>query len=306
MTNDSIKKELLGETSNSDETSSNEKSLSSINNNSIVDAALQYASRGFYVIPISPISKRPLIKFANLPALTAEEIKATWSRYPDANVAIRTVQFFVIDVDRHDGVDGMKSLEMLGHPEWFENTLTERTAHNGIHYYFAKPKNLEITQKISLLKGVDLKYHVNNYVVTSPSKLGDKRYEWLSGRVMKPAPQGLIKLILSKEGKHRTYQQGSNVNVNASGQPIRPRITNAARAWSMTLHGLGDTGRRNSNLAFMVGVMLWHGVSYQDIGTFAVMANNNTPDPLSIREVQTTVNSIIATNLRNQIQSNNQ
>lgn len=299
--NDETKKELTGETDNSNKNFHNEKSLSSINNLTIVDAALQYASKGFYVIPISPISKRPLIKFANRPALTADEIRAIWARYPDANLAIRTVQFFVIDVDRHNGIDGKKKLDELGHPEWFENTLTERTAHNGVHYYFAKPKGLEITQKISLLEGVDLKYHINNYVVAAPSKLGDKHYEWISGRYMKPAPQGLIDFIVHKE--HRTVNTSGNMNFNNN----RPwgRVTKTGQAITMIKRGFGEKGLRNNNVAFFVGILIWNGVPLQTIGQLAIEANNNTPDPLPFDELKTTIKSVINTDQRNRMNNQN-
>lgn len=73
----------------------------------LVNYAVSYAEKGFSVIPIGQ-NKKPLIKFANKPPLTQNEIRKIWQKYPLANIALKTDKFFVIDVDRHSGeVDGM-------------------------------------------------------------------------------------------------------------------------------------------------------------------------------------------------------
>ena len=130
----------------------------------LVNYALSYSEHGFSVIPIGN-NKRPLIKFADKPPLTNTEIRDLWKKYPTANIALKTDKFFVIDVDRHGGeVDGMESIKKLGHDEWFKDTLTERTAHNGFHFFFTKPAKVKIQQNIGFLPSVDLKAHENNYV----------------------------------------------------------------------------------------------------------------------------------------------
>ena len=69
----------------------------------LVNYAKSYAKHGFSVIPI--VNKRPLVKFANRPALTKEEIDAIWTKHPTASIALQTREFLVIDVDRHEGGD---------------------------------------------------------------------------------------------------------------------------------------------------------------------------------------------------------
>lgn len=59
----------------------------------LINYAKSYAEHGFSVIPIGN-DKRPLIKFANKPALTVDEIEAIWKRYPFAKIALKTEQFF--------------------------------------------------------------------------------------------------------------------------------------------------------------------------------------------------------------------
>ena len=90
----------------------------------LVDYAIKYTEHGFSVIPIGQ-NKRPLIKFADKPPLTTNQIKEIWAKYPDANIALKTEKFFVVDVDRHSAnIDGLNSIRELNHPDLFRNTLS--------------------------------------------------------------------------------------------------------------------------------------------------------------------------------------
>lgn len=59
----------------------------------LVNYAVNYAEHGFSVIPIGQ-GKKPLIKFANRPALTPDEIRKIWKENPLANIALKTDKFF--------------------------------------------------------------------------------------------------------------------------------------------------------------------------------------------------------------------
>lgn len=262
----------------------------------LVNYAINYAEHGFSVIPIGQ-NKRPLIKFANKPPLTKEEIQDIWKKYPIANIALKTDTFFVIDVDRHGGeVDGMDSIKSLNHDEWFKDTLTERTAHNGFHFFFTKPKDIEISQNIGFLPSVDLKAHKNNYVVVAPSSLGDKSYKWLNSEPMKLPPDGLIDLIQekAKESKPVEIIEGYKPTGRTQTTELFERIAN----------GLGKTGGRNNALASFVGGLLFRNVDPEAAAKLAVIANENTEDSLSLAEVERTVNSMIEKeNRRREVQS---
>ena len=67
---------------------------------SMKEYALLYQQKGFSVIPISPTTKRPLIEFADKPPLDADGINEVWSKYPNANIALRTTNFFVTSTDK--------------------------------------------------------------------------------------------------------------------------------------------------------------------------------------------------------------
>lgn len=261
----------------------------------LVNYALSYAEHGFSVIPIGS-NKRPLIKFANKPPLEGDEIKQIWQKYPTANIALRTDNFFVIDVDRHGEKDGMKSIKALNHDEWFKNTLTERTAHNGFHFFFTKPKDLKIQQNIGFLPSVDLKAHENNYVVVAPSQLGDKQYKWLNSKPMKEPPQGLIDLILNKQKEFKPVEQLEGYHPTGK--------TQTTELFEKIANGLGKTGGRNNALASFIGGLLFRNVDPEAAAKLAVIANDNTEDSLPMNEVERTVNSMIEKEIRRREASN--
>lgn len=211
-----------------------------------------------------------MIKFADKPPLTVDQIKQIWNEQPDVNIALKTDKFFVIDVDRHNGVDGMKSIKALKHDEWFKDTLTETTAHNGYHFFFQKPVNDTITQFIGFLPGVNIKAHPNNYVVVAPSKLGDKLYKWANHLSIKTAPKGLIELIKSKQMAKTTSLKTVYSNINKS---------KTAQLFETVINGLGDVGGRNDRLASFVGGLLYRGVDPYISADLATIANEHTSSP---------------------------
>ena len=258
----------------------------------LVNYALSYAEHGFSVIPIGS-NKRPLIKFADKPPLTGDEIKRIWQKYPTANIALKTDKFFVIDVDRHGGeVDGMESIKALNHDEWFKDTLTERTAHNGFHFFFTKPSKVKIQQNIGFLPSVDLKAHENNYVVVAPSQLGDKQYKWLNSKPMKEPPKELLELILKKQ------KETIPIDDDLKGAYVAKDKTATAQLFEKIVDGLGETGGRNNALASFMGGLLFRGVDPNKAYQLAIIANSNTKDKLSDDEVYKTCESMLDKELR--------
>lgn len=243
--------------------------------------ALYYARKGFSVLPI--LGKQPIIKFANKPPLTADDIKKIWNLNPTADIALKTEDFFVVDVDRHGAADGLQSLSALHHDEWFKDTLTAATASGGYHFYFKKPDGVEIKQNIGILKGVDIKAHKNNYILVAPSKNGG--YRWLNKAPIKEPPKGLVDWLVKEQNKNTLLRYASH---SPAG-----RNDKAARTFEQIVNGLGDSGTRNDTLTAFVGTLLGYGVEVDSVVKLCELANNATPDPLPEREVAKTLNSII-------------
>lgn len=251
----------------------------------LLNYAVQYAKHGFSVIPTA--GKKPLVKFADKPQLSVNEIESFWRKNPFANIALKTDRFFVIDVDQHEGGEnGIESIKDLNHPEWFEGTLCQKTAHGGLQYFFAKPTGMKIAQNIAFLPGVDIKAHPNNYVVVAPSKMDGGAYEWLNTNPMLSPSEGLLALI---KDKSKPAFEPSQVGANYTPG----RRTQTTELFESIVNGLGETGGRNNALAAFCGGLLFRNVDVEAVYKLAVVANQNTPNPLPPKEVETTVLSMI-------------
>jgi hypothetical protein len=164
--------------------------------NELLNAALNYAERGWPVLPLWPGKKTPLGKLVpngHKDATTGEAtIKQWWGRYPSANVGIRVGPesgLFVIDVESTEGhkekaeqahkqgkkfgIEALKELEEQH--EQLPPTRLVQTATGGLHYYFTFPP--EFTDALlnsQLAPGIDLK--VKGYIVAPPSVIRDDCY----------------------------------------------------------------------------------------------------------------------------------
>jgi hypothetical protein len=124
-------------------------------------AALDYAARGWAVMPLKPKMKDPhfdLVKGAYLGATTDTKLIDFWFDVdPKANIGIACITsgLIVLDVDFRNGGH---YIEEMG------ETYTVQTG-DGFHYYYNAPKNLSV--RGSLSDGIDVKY--KGYVAAAPS-----------------------------------------------------------------------------------------------------------------------------------------
>lgn len=256
----------------------------------LVNYAKLYAQKGLYVLPM--FKKRPLIKFADQPPMTVYEVEKVWKKYPYAQIALRTVDFFVIDIDEHEGgADGFKSFNeyKANHPELFVETLAQKTAGGGEQIFFLKRPEIKIQQKIGWLPGVDIKAHKNNYVVVAPSKNKNYSYEWLNHNPIATAPKELVKAI------NRTKKTN---NFTPESYEYDRKSNRTTELFEQVVDGLGFTGGRNDALASFVGALLYRNVAAEKVYQLAVIANENTSTPLPDKEVNTTFQSMVNKELR--------
>lgn len=251
----------------------------------LVNYAIAYAKAGFSVLPM--VGKQPLIKFADKPALTPEQVQKFWMTHPYSQIALRTTNFFVVDIDEHpDGADGFKSFREFEHPEWFRDTLSQTTAGGGRQLFYLK-RDTNMEQNIGWLPGIDVKAHVNNYVVVAPSERGGHQYKWENNRPIVTASPELVASI-----NQRADYKPSNLNIDYDGK------TATAELFETISKGLGDTGGRNNALASFSGGLLIRGVDPESVLDLAKIANARTPDSLTEREVIRTVESMVKKEIR--------
>lgn len=127
--------------------------------------ALDYAEKGWHVLPVKPNGKDPYFDLAPRAYLSATNDAATienwFDRRPDINIGIAAIQsgLIIVDVDHRTlGKPGEALLPDL--PE----SYTVRTG-DGFHVYYLDPGNLRVPGKI--VEGIELKH--KGYVVAAPS-----------------------------------------------------------------------------------------------------------------------------------------
>lgn len=264
--------------------------------------ALSYIDLGLYPIPILPGTKRPAAKFANKPQMTPQEAIAIWTQHPEWDLALRTVNHVVVDVDVHDkeNANGIKSLSPYWNEQYFpKNAWIAHTRSGGVHIYMMKPKGFEgYKQAIGFLPGVDFKSHINNYTVVPPST-GYTWADWDKYQKALPscAKSTLLDLIAS-EAEKKTERQSvpgtpgeSTMDFTVTAK--NGHSTNTLLAINSILHGLGDVGGRNDFLTKIVGTFLAIGVGYVDTYELVNMANAKSENPLPQSEVDATFESIV-------------
>lgn len=150
----------------------------------MLDAALDYAARGWAVFPLAEGTKIPCIKGGFTQATTdAEQIKAFWAARPNCNIGIATggmsngLVVIDVDYDNEKGEDGyivLKAWEAV-HGELPEGACVS-TPRGGLHLYFASDEPFSCSTNTD--DGIDIRAD-GGFVVAPPSVREDGRqYEW--------------------------------------------------------------------------------------------------------------------------------
>jgi hypothetical protein len=240
-------------------------------------AALDYLARGWSVVPVRPQEKRPLIAWQAYQATraTADEVRAWYARWPQANVAIVTGAvsgLVVLDMDpKHGGEASLSDLERR-HGQ-LPPTVESLSGGGGRHLYFAHPGG-HVHNRVGLAPGIDLR--ADGGVIVAPPSLhpSGAHYAWRAGHAPQDMPLGLLpRWVLWPE---------------ASGRPAHP----PAYWRELVSAGVGE-GSRNSTIASLAGHLLWHGVDADMVTELLLCWNRQRcRPPLPDEEVVRTVASI--------------
>ncbi len=161
------------------------------------DEALAYAKMSIPVFPCKPRGKEPLTRNGFHDATTEpDRIRAWWSRWPDANIAMPTGKrsgWVVVDVDpEHGGYDSLAELHEAGHE--LPLTATIKTGGGGVHHYLRYPEGEEIRNSASKLgPGLDIRGE-GGYVIVPPS-VTEGPYEVLHKRPPAEVPEWLLERL---------------------------------------------------------------------------------------------------------------
>lgn len=172
-------------------------------------AALGYAARGWAIFPAPVGTKKSHKKaaFSNGERWGQTKrpgvIKRDFRRWPDANIGLpcgRRNGIWVLEADTPKGhdVDGIKSLRALEAKHGrLPKTLMAQSPTGSLHYYFAYPVGLTISNSASkIAPGVDVRGE-GGMVIAPPSiKPGVGRYVWINSAPIVAAPAWLVSMAV--------------------------------------------------------------------------------------------------------------
>lgn len=124
--------------------------------------------KGFFLFPLSPKSKVPLIKrnWKEISTNERQQIYKWLQELPNCNWAVDCLKsnIVVIDVDiKHDGIRKWSKICSKNNGE--PKTMKIRSGSGGFHYYFKAQPGVQYKGMIE--KGIDIKH--NGYVVAPGS-----------------------------------------------------------------------------------------------------------------------------------------
>ena len=167
--------------------------------NTLLDAALDYAARGWQVVPIKPGEKRPSInQWTEKATDDADLLAAWWRQHPTHGVGIATGPrsgIWVLDVDGDTGKDTLKRLE-AEHGE-LPHTYTVATGSGGLHYYWRWVPGLDVRNDASKRLGpcLDVRGDGGQVVAPPTTHPNGTPYRWTHGDEPVDAPGWLLDLL---------------------------------------------------------------------------------------------------------------
>ena len=187
----------------------------------------------------------------------------------------------VIDIDTHNGVDGLGNLkEFL---EMYDITLPKtmvvKTPSNGYHYYFKLDEKYNETQFIqnhSQLEGVDFQVH-GRYVVAAGSQIDGNYYEVVRDVELAELPDKWLEMFTDKTIQKKNKKRERKWTADLLGD---------------ILQGSGE-GSRNNWLTQQIGRLFATGLDHEEVKTWALYVNQIGCRPqLDQKEVLQTYESV--------------
>lgn len=266
-------------------------------NISALEAALIYAERGFYVLPINYIlpdgfcsckgtgikhnegeeicgdshpGKHPVsylaFKGVNSATTDPKKIKNWWSIIPNANIGIAAGKsgLVVLDIDGEKGKQSLLSLDKNNEiisPDGTINldTPTARSGRTefGKHIFFKKPEDVIISNRVSFAEGLDFRSD-GGYIIVAPSNhLSGNKYTW-------------EKSIFEFE----FAEMPQWLKDAAGNKKVQDHIQNQFESESKI-----PEGKRNDILFRFAGFLRNRGLEYQEIYDSLKSINDNRCDP---------------------------
>ena len=156
----------------------------------LMDAAIQYAQRGWKVFPVKQNAKVPHPKLSKggykCATNDVELIKVWWTIDPNANIGLSLAESGLVCLDA-DTYKPDCSFDEIAQQYDIPMTLRQRSASGGLHLIFNCLPGDKFPGQIGT--SIDIKH--NGYILLSPSVFKGNKYAWENEEEIAPAPQWL-------------------------------------------------------------------------------------------------------------------
>lgn len=199
----------------------------------------------------------------------------------------KTSGIAVIDIDNHNGVDGLGNLKEFLNTYDIElpKTKVVKTPSGGYHYHFKLDEKYNDTQFIqnhSQLEGVDFQTH-GRIVLAPPSQIDGKYYEVVRDIEMAELPEKWLEMFTDKSITKKNKKRERKFTANLLGDIIA---------------GCGE-GSRNIFLTSIIGKLFATGLEHEEVRVWSLYVNQiSLNPPLSEEEVLRTYESVRKRELR--------
>lgn len=193
----------------------------------------------------------------------------------------KTSGIAVIDIDNHNGVDGLGNLKEFLDTYDIElpKTKVVRTPSGGYHYHFKLDDKYNETQFIQnhpQLKGVDFQTH-GRIVLAPPSQIDGNYYEVVRDVELAELPEKWLEMFTDKTIQKKNKKRERKWTADLLGD---------------ILQGSGE-GSRNNWMAQQIGRLFATGLDHEEVRTWALYINQIGCRPqLDQKEVLQTYESV--------------
>lgn len=239
--------------------------------NKLLEAALDYQSKGWSIVPLAPGEKYPCVPWTHLhkEAASKEQVCEWWDKYPNANVGIVTgavSNMVVVDIDIKNGKAQTPPADIL---KVYPTDLISRTGGGGFHLFYEFPEGEPVGNKVGVMPGVDIRAD-GGLVVAPPSiHSSGRRYVWAQ-----EGPTGPTPLPLLKTGNSKSKSQDSSPN------------------WVSSLLNGVSSGGRNDACARLAGYFAKKEIPIDIVKTMLLDWDTRNSPPLGSEEVEQTIASV--------------
>ena len=286
------------------------------NKQSNLDIAIEYANRGWAVLPLFKIvdgkcscgnelckspGKHPSIgkgvKDASIDVNEISKLSQTGATWDEMNIGIATGELsniFVVDIDpRHKGDISLAKLEQ---EHEILITLEALTGGGGRHLVFKYPIR-KITNRANVVPGVDVRGD-NGYIVASPSNhISGGVYSWKDNTEIADAPTWLLDLIAPIKVETATVTAiATRMPTVATADTViafeggSHRNIQRAMAYANKCNGAAS-GDRNANAFNLAGHLWAFNIDISDVSSIMSDWNNKNTPPLDNKELADVIKS---------------